>query len=237
MRYRVVIVEDDTREADRLVGHLRRYERENEDLSLSVQVIGSAMEFLERRPAAELFFMDIAMPGINGMEAAQVLRSYDSETPLVFVTDLAQYAVKGYQVDALDFMVKPVSYGDFALRMDRVMRILECKSNESLVIHIPDGDHVVAIRDIVYIDTVRHDVRYHLANGEELRRRGSLVSLEEALSPKGFVRVSASHLVNMAHVAVVRAGSVVLTSGEKVSLGRSRRRASLEALSAYLGES
>ncbi len=66
--------------------------------------------------------MDIDLPGINGMEAAQLLREENATTPLIFVTNLAQYAVKGYQVDALDFMVKPVGYGDFAMRMGRAMR-------------------------------------------------------------------------------------------------------------------
>ena len=86
--HRVLIVEDDPVEAAKLRGHLDRYAREH-DTSFSVETLSSALEFVETRHVADLIFMDINMPGINGMEAAELLRTYDTETPLVFVTDLA----------------------------------------------------------------------------------------------------------------------------------------------------
>ena len=234
--HRVLIVEDDPAEAAKLRSHLDRYAHEH-DTPFSVEVLSSALEFVETRHVADLIFMDINMPGVNGMEAAELLRTYDSETPLVFVTDLAQYAVSGYRVDALDFMVKPVEYADFSLRMDRAMRVVQRRAGKSLTIPTADGLRVVGLRDVLYVDILRHDLYYHVTGGEVLRNRGSLTQLEEQLVPEGFVRVSASHLVNMAQVTRVRTGSVEMSDGEEISFGRSRKRQALETLSAYIGGS
>ena len=106
---RVLVIEDTPAEADALVLCLRRYAAERGE-TLAIEVIGSAFEFLGSHQPCDLIFMDIDMPGITGMEAAQALRAHDEKTPLVFVTNLSQYAVKGYEVDALGFLVKPVSY-------------------------------------------------------------------------------------------------------------------------------
>ena len=234
--HRVLIVEDDPAEAAKLRSHLDRYAHEH-DTPFSVEMLSSALEFVETRHVADLIFMDINMPGINGMEAAELLRTYDTETPLVFVTDLAQYAVRGYRVDALDFMVKPVEYADFSLRMDRAMRVVQRRAGKSLTIPTADGLRVVGLRDVLYVDILRHDLYYHVIGGEVLRNRGSLTQLEEQLVPEGFVRVSASHLVNMAQVTRVRTGSVEMSDGEEISFGRSRKRQALETLSAYIGGS
>jgi len=234
--YRVLIVEDDPSEVDKLRGHLDHYGREH-DMSLSVDALSSALEFAETRRSADLIFMDINIPGINGMEAAELLRTYDAETPLIFVTDLAQYAVSGYQVDALDFMVKPVEYADFTLRMDRAMRVMRRREGRSITVPTTDGTRVVGLRDVLYVDVLRHDLYYHVAGGEVLRIRGSLTQLEARLASEGFVRISASHLVNMAHVARIRTGSVEMSNGDEISLGRSRKKQALETLSAYVGGS
>ncbi len=69
--------------------------------------------------------MDINLPNQNGLDAAAALRAFDKVTPLVFVTNLARFAVRGYEVDALDFIVKPLAYENFWFRMDRIIRRIE----------------------------------------------------------------------------------------------------------------
>ena len=113
--YQIISIEDDPAEAEVLRHHVERFSREN-NVELSLTWLRTAADFLERHRPADLILMDIDLPGISGMEAATLLRSYDSETPLIFVTNLAQFAIKGYEVDALDFVVKPVGYHDFAHR-------------------------------------------------------------------------------------------------------------------------
>lgn len=235
--YRILIVEDTPTEADRLATFLARYADESgEDFSL--ERLTNAVDFLERRPRADLIFMDIQMPGINGMEAAEILRGYDEETPLVFVTNLAQYAVEGYAVDALDFVVKPVAYDAFRPRMDRALRAMRRKLGATVALPSPEGERVIAVRDIAYVDMLRHDLYYHLTGeADPLRLRGSMKLAEEQLAPHGFLRISSGCLVNMAQVKLVRQGSVVLGDGAELFFSRARKKACLEALANYVGGS
>lgn len=235
--YRALVVEDDPRAADALCAHLARFGRER-DVTFSVEVLRSALEFLDGRHTADIVFLDIGLPGISGMEAAQIIRQTDEVTPIVFVTDLAQYAVQGYAVDALDFMVKPVAYEDFALRMGRAMRVLARNAASTVSIATPTGMRLVPERDIAYVEILRHDLYWHLAGeAEPLRVRGSLVREEERLDPARFCRISASHLVNMAHVSRVRGSSVTMDDGAELTISRTRKKGALEALARYAGGS
>lgn len=234
--YRILIVEDMPAEADLLRGHLQRYAREK-NLSFSIEALSSALEFINSRHVADLVFMDIDMPGINGMEAAEILRGYDTETPLVFVTNLAQYAVRGYAVDAVDFVVKPVEYGDFAMRMDRAMRVVTRNAERSLALPTADGIRVVSQGDITYVDLAKHDLRYHLVDGTELRERGSLRAAEQQLDPQSFLRISSGCLVNMARVERIGRESVTMADGAELFYSRSQRKRALETLANYVGRS
>ena len=234
--HRILIVEDTPAEADSLASCLRRYEAERGE-SFAVEVVSSALEFMERRPRADLIFMDIDMSGVNGMEAAELLRTYDEQTPLVFVTNLAQYAVRGYSVDALDFIVKPVEYPDFVLRMDRAMRAMARNARATISLSTPEGLRVIGLDRVEYVDILRHDLYYHLAGeAEPLRIRGSIRAAAEQLGD-GFVKVSASCLANMAQVRLVRQGSVVMAGGNELFFSRGCRKAALETLANYVGRS
>ncbi len=233
--YRILIVEDTPAEAELLRGYLGRYAREK-CLSLSVETLDSALEFINSRHAADLVFMDIDMPGINGMEAAEILRTYDTQTPLVFVTNLAQYAVRGYAVDAVDFVVKPVEYGDFALRMDRAMRVVARNAESSVALPTDDGIRVVPRTQVLYLDMDKHDVCYHLDDGVVLKERGSLRSAEQHLG-RTFLRISSGCLVNMGRVTHIGRESVVMADGTELFYSRSQRRRALETLANFVGRS
>ena len=233
--YQIVIVEDAPEEAQRLRAHIARFADER-DLALTTTVLASALEFAERRPPADLIFMDIQMPGMTGMEAAELLRGYGDETPLVFVTNLAQYAVAGYAVQALDFLIKPVAYEAFVPCMERALRAMRHAAAHTVALPAPGGTRIVGVDRIVYVDMLRHDLHYHLeGEGEPVRMRGSMRQAETELGPHDFLRVSSGCMVNMAHVTMVRRESVVLSDGTELYFSRSRRKACLEALAGYVG--
>ena len=185
----IALVEDEPEAADVLASFIARYAGEK-GLELTVTRFGNAMDFEMTHQHFDLVFMDIQMPGINGMEAAQLMRTYDSETPIIFVTNLAQYAVKGYEVDALDFIVKPVTYFNFRMRMDKAMRRIRRNASRSIAIGTRDGMRVVALSDIEYVEVSKHDLSYHLVDEEEpLVVYGSLVAFEQEVTGGTFVRI------------------------------------------------
>ena len=233
--YKVLIVEDSQECADVLRNHLAHYSDETGE-QFQVTWLTTAFDFVESKQTYDLVFMDIGLPGINGMEAAQQLREHDTQTQLIFVTDLAQYAVKGYTVDALDFIVKPVAYYDFALRMERAIRVLRRNAGRSVYIPTKDGVRIMPLSQVVAIEINRHNLIYHLdGESEPFVFRGSLNKVEEELTGTSFVRISNSCIVNMDYVRRISGSEVHMASDEVYYISRTKRKEALAAIARYYG--
>ena len=234
---KVQIVEDDPADAKLLMGHLSRYGRER-DTQIQASWCRSTLEFLEEAAPADLVLMDIQMPGINGMEAAEAFRQHDQTTPLAFVTNLAQYAVRGYEVDALGFVVKPVMYPDVALIVDKARRIAKREVRRALSVQTKDGLHTFLAGDLVYTEVRDHVLIHHvmgLEGVEEIETRGSLSAFEQKLGGSPFLRISNNTVVNMGHIRSVRHDCLVMTDGSTLWFSRMRRKDAMAAIAAYLG--
>jgi DNA-binding LytR/AlgR family response regulator len=232
---RILMVEDNESEARALHDCLEAFAAERGD-DFAISWEKSAFDLSEASRTADLIFMDINLPGINGMEAAEILRTYDAETPLVFVTNLAQYAVRGYRVDALDFIVKPVTYESVSACLKRAMRVVRRRSDRPLSISTKNGVRVIDLRDLLYVDVQRHDLFYHIVGeAEPFRIRGSLSEAAGKLDGASFVRVSSSHLVNMAHIKNVAGDEITLSDGSVVYFSRAKRKDALAQIARYLG--
>ena len=228
MAYRILIVEDSSAEADVLRGHLSRYAAEK-GLSFAVTVLPSAIEFVNGNHPADLIFMDIDLPGINGMEAAQMLRGYDEQTPLVFVTNLAQYAIKGYEVSALDFVVKPVRYPTFAFKLARAVEVASRKRRSRITIPTRDG-----MRTLNTAEVIRHKLIYHTMQGT-FEVWDSLKNASAALEPFGFALCNACYLVNLDKVVGVSQDMVTVEGGDELKMSRGRKREFMDALTRPTG--
>lgn len=235
--YQICIVEDEREAARTLEGFLTRFGEERGE-RFEVTHFSSAIDFEMTRQAFDLVFLDIQMPGTNGMEAARLLRTYDDQTPIVFVTNLAQYAVHGYEVDALDFIVKPVTYYNFRMRMDKALRHIRRNGKRSLSIGTRDGMRVVAFADIEYVEVSKHDLSYHLyGEPEPLVVYGSLKDFEAKVESGPFVRISNSCLVNMNHVRSIRGSALVMKGGSTLYFSRSQKKSAVATITAFLGGS
>ena len=230
---RVAIVEDEDIAARQLEQCLQQYES-GHDIRFSSCRFRDALEFLEQyQPLYDLIFMDIGMPGLDGMEAAVRLRAMDSVTPLIFVTSMVQYAVRGYEVDALDFVVKPVRYPTFELKLRRALRAAEMRRGQEVQISVGGVTRVMPSADICYIEVMDHDLTYHTQR-EEIRTRGKLSAVEQRLPADTFSRCSVSFLINLRYVERY-SGESVWVAGRKIPLSRGKKKELMAALAAYLG--
>lgn len=232
--YRILIVEDDDVTAAQLQGHVERYAHEH-DLDVVMTRLSSALDLPERAADADLVFLDIELPRINGMDAALESRSHNTTTLIIFVTNLAQYAVKGYQANALDFMVKPFTYYDLALRLDRALQALRRRGVRRIVVRTREGTRLFPASELVFLDTSHHDVVYHLADGSTVSARGSLKGTWDSLGGAPFLRISSGCIINMAHVRNLRDAEVSLSTGDLVWMSRANKRRCLEEIARYLG--
>lgn len=233
--WKVIMVEDDNEAAETIAGYLLRFGDENGE-TFDVKRYGDAEAFLASYdPACDIVLMDIQLPDMSGMDAAHRLRAVDSEVTLVFVTSMVQYAVGGYEVGALDFIVKPVSYGNFALKMKRVLRERRTRAprSDELSLSGEGGVRRVAVSAIKYIEVVGHHLIFHTFDGN-VDICGSLADMEGTLAGKGFSRCNNCYLVNLRHVSEVRPMSC-LVGGEEVQISRRRRKGFVDDLTLYLG--
>lgn len=154
--------------------------------------------------------------------------------PIIFITNLARYAVKGYEVEALDFMVKPVSYSRFSMKMDKALRVIGRSQGVQVAVPTEQGMRILSSRDITYTEVFDHDLLYHTESAS-YRMRGSLSRQETELAGHNFQRISVSHLVNLAFVSGFTGTSLFLSSGEELTVSRSRKKETMSAIAQYLG--
>jgi two-component system response regulator LytT len=230
--YTVAIVEDEKAVRDMLAAYFERFGKE---MSLSFQVTGyeSGDAFLAQyQKDKDLILFDIQMPGTDGIETAKRIRAMDENVVIVFVTNMAQYALKGYEVNAVDFAVKPVSYDDFVLRIKKAIRYV--KQDTNLVFQTIDGKTVnLFASEVTYIEVRRHYLTYHTLS-EKYTARGSMKEAEEKLFPYHFRLCNSCYLVNLAHVVSMGSDEVEV-GAEKIQMSRRRRNEFLQEFTEYAG--
>lgn len=232
---KIIVLEDEKAVADKLCDYIGRYCSES-NVPVEVQVFPDAFELLENYHAdADILFMDIQLPVMNGMEAAKKIREKDEKVLIVFVTNLAQYAVEGYEVNAFDFILKPVEYDGFRMRFGRVLKELEHRSPDSFInINSKSGFRRINLSDLLYVEVINHDLIFHCREEGELRTRGTMKRLAESLASECFALCSNCYLVNLAHVKQADK-TAVLSDGTELPISRNSRKQFFGEMAKYLG--
>lgn len=231
---RIAVVEDDELYISQLLQYLEDYQREEaEEFSIKVYRDGDGIT-ADYKAQYDIILMDIQMKFVDGMTAAEEIRKADSEVVIIFITNMPQYAIRGYEVGALDYILKPVSYFAFCQKLKRAITRLKRTGKHYVVVPVKGGVKRVEVSDIYYIESQGHNLVYHTKDGIFLSA-GTMKSAEDALREMHFSRGNKGYLINLEHVEGIKEKCAVV-KGENLLLSRPRINAFMQELTKYWSE-
>ncbi len=229
----IAIVEDEKEYSDQLTSYLKQYEQEKgQNFEITAFSDGDGI-LKDYHAQFDIILMDVEMRFVDGMSAAEEIRKVDAEVVIIFITNMAQYAIRGYAVDALDYVLKPVSYFAFSQRLQRAIGRMKKRETKTISLSTKNGVVRIDVADICFVESQGHTIFIHKKN-EVLEMSGTMKNLEEQLSGESFFRGNKGYLINLAHVESVKDGCAIVNDNALV-LSRARKKDFMEALTGYWG--
>ena len=179
----------------------------------------------------DLVFLDIEMPGIDGITLAKRLRAVSENVQIVFLTSHIEYALEGYEVNALRYLVKPVDMN----KLSEVLKYIQDKKNNSRQIMIKQEgeDIVIDISDVIYMESMDKNVRIVTSKSEYITRY-NISDYEEELKNSGFLRIHRGYLISLSKVKKIVKNDVVMDGDISLPVSRSNIKTLKDALYAYV---
>ncbi len=231
---RIAIVEDDAHYARVLRRYLEQYSAERK-IPIHIDVYGDGDQIVEQFQAQyDILLIDIVLPLLDGMSAAREIRGRDQEVEIVFITNSPQYAIQGYRVGALDYLLKPTNYFAFSEVLTRAIARRGRNENRYLLVNVKGGKRKLEIRRIRYVEVQDHDLIFHTLDGN-FSSKGTIRAVIQQLQDQDFFLCNRGYLVNLAYVDGVSSQDVQI--GEDIlPMGRTRKKAFMDALNLYLNQ-
>lgn len=227
------IVEDDADNMNTVKNYVERFQEEN-GTEFTVSLFADGEEITEDYSSNfDIIFMDIEMKHIDGMTAAKYIRKLDEDVIIVFITNSAQYALKGYSVNALGYLLKPLNYFAFSETLSKALKIIHSRKEKYVLIFKKEGMIKLPARDITYVECIKHKLVVHTVSDEEYSYFQSLKEFEKNVG-NNFIRCNNGYLVNLRHVKAIKNEMVVVGNTELI-ISRPKRKAFLEALNRFYG--
>ena len=231
------VLEDEADQRIELTRFLARYKETHEGFSYRLEVFESGKQLMTGyHEGIDLLFMDIRLPDMLGIDVAREIRKTDETVMIVFVTNLSQYAIDGYSVNAFDYILKPLLYSAFEAKLDRIRNILSRnKTKNILTLRTKQETFHLPVDTIVFVEISGHDLLFHTVR-RDYCAWGTLAKYEEELPGALFSRCNACYLVNLKYVISMR-GGFVNVNGTELAVSRTRKKAFLGDLAKYKGGS
>lgn len=229
---RIAVVEDEAAQAETLRDMLLRYGEET-GTRLSVSMFSDGEDFVSKYDVYDIAFLDIQLQHMDGIRAAEAIRRKDEQILLIFVTNLAHYAIQGYAVNAMTFLLKPISYAVLAEKMEQALRRLEHGRSQFVTVRTLEGFMKFAVSDIQYVEILSRRLTLHTVQGE-FHTTESMVNMEAKLTGAGFFRCHVAYLVNLEYVSRIDHDFAIVAE-RRVLVSKYRKKEFLQALTNYVG--
>lgn len=233
---RAAFCDDDAGALEELRTFLERYRRER-GREIACAAFHSPVELMaeiERGTRFDVLFLDILMPGENGIEAAAEIREYDRDVKIVFLTSSSEFAVLSYQVEAYYYQLKPLRWESFSRVMDSALEQCDRERESRLILQCKSGITRLDPGRLEFCEVSRRTLLFHLSSGKVLESTGSLDELSRRLAPYGcFLRPHRSYLIHLGYVQSISYRAVVMSSLAEIPIPRGRYHEIKDAFLAY----
>ncbi|MCL2513113.1 MAG: LytTR family DNA-binding domain-containing protein [Oscillospiraceae bacterium] len=217
---RIAICEDEKAEAEKLAEEIKNWAGAKK-IAVDIRCYGNSEAFLMVWPdiAFDLIFIDIKLGNMDGMGLAEHIRKTDQDIMIAFYTKFKKYTLRGYDVGALHYLIKPVAASKIILVLDKAYAVLQSRYKEFLVVPSDIGCHKLSCSDIYYISMFAHNAEIHATDVKYVIRKPAKELL--TLLPAHFLQCHRSCIVNLFKVDCLYKESMVLCNGENLTVSRS----------------
>ena len=222
---RVALCDDDISTLNEVQGFLDRYCRERKR-DIVHTTFCSPLELLteiERGIRYDILFLDILMPGQNGIETAAEIRGYDSNIKIIFLTSSAEFAVQSYTVEAYFYQLKPLRWESFSRVMDSALEKCGHEQENSLILQCKGMFTRIELGQLEFCEVIHRTLLFHLTSGKVLESTGSLDELSRKLAHyDNFLRIHRSYIVNLDYVQNISYRAVTMTCLTRIPIPRGK---------------
>lgn len=218
---KIAFCDDDMEVLHQMNELLDRYRVErNEDITYAAfQSPFELLTEIEKGIRPDILFLDVVMPGQNGMDVAKEIRQYDTNMKIIFLTSSPEFAVESYSVGAYFYQLKPIWEESFFRLMDAVLAECENKKKNRLILRSKDGITRIDLQQLEYCEVLGRKLLFHLENGAVLESAGSLDDLAvQLMQYSNFFRPHRSFLVNMEYIQNISSRSIKMVNDAEIPI-------------------
>lgn len=212
-----IIVDDEPLAATLLENHISKIDYLK--LTGKAENALEAYKILQNQPV-DLMFLDIQMPHFNGID---FLKSLSQKPKTIFTTAYRDFAIEGFELEAVDYLLKPITFERFFKSVERVMRNIQDSKDDFIILKTEGMHRKLPLRDIIYIESQGNDVKITLSTTENFISKNKITDLELLLASKGFIRIHRSFMINTEFVTAFNNHEIHLGT-YKIPVGRSYRQ-------------
>lgn len=233
MIIRIAIIDDDIEFTKQLMGYIKTMD--NLNLKFEISTYENPLYFFDSFiNQFDITFMDIDMPRMDGLSGAKELRKMDKNVIIIFTTYLAQYTINGYEVNALDFLLKPIKYSQFIIKFKRAISYISRDTGKKILLNVKNQTVVINSSILIYIEIIKHELYFHTTQ-ETFSIRGTLKELNSTLDGFPFVRCNKCYIVNLAKVTRVKGFELYLNENIILQINKSRKKDFMKQLTDFYG--
>ena len=222
---KIAVCDDNIADLSNLVSMINDYKAMRRDKHIiEATAFNSAVDLIaaiESGQRYDLVILDILMPFMTGMEAANEIRLFNKDIKIIFLTSSPEFAVESYSVGAFYYALKPIWKEKLTILIDKVIGEIEAEYETSFLIKSKSGLTRVYINRIEFAEVISRTIHFHLTDGTVIETVGAMAKIEEELlSNPCFIKPHRSYIINMSHIETLSQKEIIMQSHSSVPIAK-----------------